>query len=455
MPQFDPRLMPTRYGPTLLGVAAIALSAVAGAGVSSLLNHSPAKKVAAVKSAASIKALEHQAFAEAQARPGMTQPQAVALEVRSGETLEGAVQRAGIAADEARIVVRTLAQAFDTVNIKAGLAFQAVVAKPRGRQGPAQLVGLSMKTGPVTAISLSRTFDGALKLRELEEQVREETTVAQGEINGSLYESAKRSGASPQLTAQVIKLMGAKLDFSRDIQPGDGFRMVFDRKLTESGRTVETGRLRYFEIDAKGKTTKFFRFDHDGQEDYFDETGKNTKGFLLRTPVDGARVTSSFGARRHPILGYNRMHPGIDFGAPKGTPVYAAGDGVVAESRWAGGYGNWVRISHNGGWSTGYGHLSRSVVRSGQRVRQGQIVAYVGSTGLSTGPHLHYEIWIKGKKVNPKGAKVPQGGTELTGSQLAAFRMEKGRIESTLARAATRPDAPQMAALDLRGKLKR
>ena len=452
MPQFDPRLAPTRYGPVILGAAAVALSALAGAGVSAFINHSPAKKIAAAKSAASIKALEHQAFAEAAARPGLAAAETVPVQVRRGETLEGAVQRAGVGAEEARLIVRTLAGAFDTVNIKAGLAFQAAIAKPRNRQGPAQLVGLSMKTGPASTITLSRTFDGALKLRELEEQVRDETTVAQGEINGSLYESTMKAGASPQLTAQVVKLMGAKLDFSRDIQAGDGFRLVFDRKLTESGRTIETGRLRYVEIDAKGKTTKFFRFEHDGQEDYFDEAGKNTKGFLLRTPVDGARITSSFGARPHPILGYTRMHPGIDFGASKGTPVYAAGDGVVAESRWAGGYGNWVRINHSGGWSTGYGHLSRFVVRAGQKVRQGQIVAYVGSTGLSTGPHLHYEIWIKGKKVNPKGAKVPQGGTELSGAQLAAFRAEKGRIESSLARAAIRSGHPRMASLDLRGR---
>ena len=452
MPQFDPRLTPTRYGPVILGAAAITLSAVAGAGVSALLNHAPARKVAAVRSAASIKALEHQAFVEAGARPGLAAAETVPVQVRRGETLEAAVERTGVGSEEARIIVRTLAQAFDTVNIKAGLAFQAAVAKPRNRQGPAQLVGLSMKTGPASTITLSRTFDGALKLRELEEQVREETTVAQGEINGSLYESTMKAGASPQLTAQVVKLMGAKLDFSRDIQAGDGFRLVFDRKLTESGRTIATGRLRYVEIDAKGKTTKFFRFAHDGQEDYFDESGKNTKGFLLRTPVDGARITSSFGARRHPILGYTRMHPGIDFGAPKGTPVYAAGDGVVAESRWAGGYGNWVKINHNGGWSTGYGHLSRFVVRAGQRVRQGQVVAYVGSTGLSTGPHLHYEIWIKGKKVNPKGAKVPQGGTELSGAQMAAFKAEKSRIESSLARAAIRSGHPQMASLDLRGR---
>jgi murein DD-endopeptidase MepM/ murein hydrolase activator NlpD len=456
MPQFDPRLAPARVSPALLGIAAIALSALIGAGLSTL-GHKPQTKTAVAApppTAAAIRALEHQAFAEAGARPGLSQPTSVPVSIKPGETFESAVQRAGVGAEEARLVVRTLAQSFDTVNIKAGLAFQAVIAKPLKRGGPAQLVGLSMKTGPATAITLSRTFDGALRLRELEEEVRDETTVAQGEMKGSLYESALKAGADPGLTAEVVKLFGHKLDFSRDIQPGDGFRMVFDRKVSESGRTIETGELLYAEIGAKGRVNRFYRFVHDGEAEYFDEDGKNTKGFLLKTPIDGARITSNFGARRHPILGYTRMHPGIDFGAPKGTPVYAAGDGVVERAGWAGGYGNFVKIGHTSGWETGYGHLSKILVRAGQRVRQGQIVALVGSTGLSTGPHLHYEISLKGTKINPKGAKVPQGGSELGGAQLAAFKMQKGRLDGLVARAADRADAPQMAVLQTPAKTK-
>jgi murein DD-endopeptidase MepM/ murein hydrolase activator NlpD len=459
MPQFDPRVTPARLSPTLVGVAAVALSALVGAGVAGLVRNGHAKSAASASasavtpSAAKLRALEHQAFAEAGARPGLDQPTSMPISIKSGETFESAVQRTGVGAEEARLVVKTLAGAFDTVNIRAGLAFQAVVAKPRGRGGPAQLVGLSMKTGPASAITLSRTFDGALRLRELEEQVRDDTTVAQGEMKGSLYEAALKAGASPNLTDQVIKLFGHKLDFSRDIQPGDGFRMVYDRKVTESGRTVENGDLLYAEIGAKGHVTRFYRFVHDGDVDYFDEDGKNTKGFLLKTPIDGAHITSLFGQRKHPILGYTRMHPGIDFGAPKGTPVYAAGDGVVEQAGWAGGYGNFVKIGHNSGWETGYGHLSKIAVKRGQRVRQGQVVAYVGSTGLSTGPHLHYEISFKGAKLNPKGANVPQGGSELAGSQLAAFKMQKGKVDGLLAHAAERADAPQFASLDLKGKV--
>src|SRR5690606_283342 len=214
------------------------------------------------------------------------------------------------APEEARQVVATLGQAMDTVHIKAGLAFDAAIARPHAEQdGEARLIGLSLRTGPASAVTVSRTFDGALRLRELDEEVREETTVAAGEIRGSLYESAAKLGATPTITAEVVKLFAHKMDFQRDIQPGDEFRLVFGRKVTESGRTIETGDLQYAEL----RGVKFYRFDRDGGSDFFDESGKNIKGFLLRTPVDGARITSSFGRRRHPVLGYTRAHQGVDF----------------------------------------------------------------------------------------------------------------------------------------------
>ncbi|HEY9219328.1 MAG TPA: M23 family metallopeptidase [Phenylobacterium sp.] len=390
---------------------------------------------------AAIAALQHEAFAQAEAQAGFARPQKVPLKVLRGETFEAAIERAGVAPEEARQAVSALGGAIDIVNIKAGLKFDAAVAKPDGERGPVRLIGLSMRTGPAQAITLSRTFDGALKLHKLEEEVREEMTVADGEIHGSLYESAAKLGATPTITGQMVKLFSHKVDFT-EIQPGDAFTLVFDRKVTESGRTVETGELEYAEF----KGVRFYRFERDGGAEYFDETGKNIKGFLLRTPVDGARMTSSFGMRRHPILRYNKMHQGIDFGAGTGTPVLAAGDGVVVEARRWGGYGNWLRIRHANGWETGYGHLSRYAkgLKAGQHVRQGQLVAYVGSTGASTGPHLHYETWLRGKRVNPVGVKVPQGSV-LAGSELAAFKAKKARIESLVAGHA----APQqMARID-------
>jgi len=424
---FKGRGLPIRLAPVLTGAAVTVCAVVVGWQMAARLDR-PEQASLGPEAAA---ALQHAAFTQSEARPGYARPRNVTLEVRPGETLQAAVERAGVTAAEAQQAVETLGRAMDTIHIKAGLAFDAAVAQPHGGERPARLIGLSLRTGPATAVTLSRTFDGALRLRALEEKVTGETTVADGEIQGSLYESAQRLGATPAITAQVAKLFAHKLDFQRDIQPGDDFRLVFDRKVTESGRTIQTGDLEYAELHG----VKFFRFERDGGEaEYFDETGKNIRGFLLRTPVDGARLTSGFGKRRHPILGYARAHQGVDFGAGSGTPVLAAGDGVVVKAgRW-GGYGNWLQIRHSGGWDTGYAHLSRYAkgVRPGTKVRQGQVVAYVGTTGLSTGPHLHYEVWQRGRRVNPVGAKVPQG-TVLAGAELRRFQTEKSRLERLLA----------------------
>jgi murein DD-endopeptidase MepM/ murein hydrolase activator NlpD len=381
-----------------------------------------------------VAALQNAAFTQAEARPGFAAPQSVPVKLLRGETLESAVERAGVGPAEARLAVEMLARTMDTVHVKAGMLIDAAVAKPRAapssvQGGEARLIGLSLRTGPASAITLSRTFDGALRLRELDEKIRDETAVESGAIEGSLYESAEHIGATPAITDQVVKLFAHKLDFQRDIQPGDAFKLVFDRKVTEAGRTVEAGALRYAELHG----VKFYRFERGNDVEYFDEFGKNIKGFLLRTPVDGARITSLFGMRKHPVLGYTRAHQGIDFGAGTGTPILAAGDGVVLQASPWGGYGNWLRIRHSAGWDTGYGHISRYArgIRPGVHVRQGQVVAFVGATGLATGPHLHYEIWRNGQRVNPIGAKVPQG-TVLAGGELARFRDQKARIDALL-----------------------
>lgn len=428
MQEFDPRRSSFRIAPRALagGMALIALFAAW-----KLTDTTALPSALPQLAPEAVAALQHDAFTQAEAQPGYARPENVPVKVQRGETLEQAVERAGIAPEEARQAVAALGQHMDTVHIKAGMAFDAAVARPRADRGHARLIGLSLRTGPASALTLSRSFDGALRLREMQEKVSQETTVAEGEIRGSLYESAAKLGATPAVTAQVVKLFAHKLDFQRDIKAGDEFTLVFDRKVTESGRTIETGDLEYAELHG----VKFYRFERaDGDVEYFDENGKNIKGFLLRTPVDGARMTSRFGMRRHPVLGYARAHQGVDFGAGHGTPILAAGDGVVTRaSRW-GGYGNWLMIKHADGWSTGYAHVSRYAkgVRPGRRVRQGQVVAYVGSTGMSTGPHLHYEVWKNGRRVNPVGAKVPQG-TVLAGAELKRFKLAKARVERLLA----------------------
>jgi murein DD-endopeptidase MepM/ murein hydrolase activator NlpD len=452
MQEFDPRRPAFRLAPRLMmGVAGCCALAL-GWRLTGAEAHLPTQGMR-IMDAAHIATLQNRAFAEATAQPGLAPAENVEVKILPGETFEAAVRRIGVGPDDARAAVRLLAGAFDVVNIRAGLAFQAAVAAPREERGPVRLVGLSMRTGPATAVTISRTFDGALHLRELAEEIHEETTVAQGSIEGSLYETAADQGSTSAITSQAAKLFSHKIDFSRDIHDGDTFKMVFTRKVTESGRTVEGGELLYAEVDADkgGSPIRFYRYQpkNGGEAQYFDENGKSIRGFLLQTPIAVVRITSGFGMRHHPVLGYNKVHQGIDFGGATGTPIYAAGDGVVEQAGRNGGYGNWVKLKHTGGWETGYAHMSRFApgLHRGQTVKQGQLIGYVGATGRVTGPHLHYEVMKNGVKINPKGAKVPAGSV-LAGAELAEFKRQKAVVDLALANADNAP--VQTAAAEMR-----
>lgn len=347
------------------------------------------------------------------------------------DTVAAVLMAAGVPADDARDAEQALASAgappaLDgrlTVSLARGASFDSL-----------QLAGLSWRTGPAGAVLLTRTADGGYRVRTAEEAVRMETAVAAGTIDGSLYSSAARAGADERIISEALSLFSRRLDFERDLSEGDPFRLVYDRQVTEDGRVLSSGALLYAEVDAADGPARFYRYERGGRVGWFDAFGRDMRGFLLRTPVDGARITSGFGLRRHPILGYTRMHQGIDFGAVTGAPVLAAGDGVVVEAGWKGGYGNWVRIRHANGWETGYGHLSGYArgLRPGATVRQGQVVAFVGSTGQSTGPHLHYEIWRDGERLNPLSVR-PAQGVQLVGADLSAFEARRARIDEALA----------------------
>ena len=383
-------------------------------------------------------ALETQAYAEAAVRPGYGQPIDVPIALKDGQSLADAVVDAGVAPGEAKAAVDLLSSHYNLATLKSGQTVEAAIAKPIGAAStqPAQLLGLTVRTDWAKQLTLTTSRDGEMRLRSLEEAVRDERRVAIGQVDGSLLTSALALGATPSLTTQIVKLFANKIDFERDIQSGDTFKLVFDRKVTESGRTVQAGNLMYAEIQTKGGIDRFYSYQPKGDQniEFFDENGKNIKGFLLATPILGARVSSGFGMRFHPILGFMKMHTGIDFAAPVGTPIQAAGDGVVQDAKWWGGYGRWVRISHSKDWDTGYGHLSAIAVHEGQVVHQGDIIGYVGTTGRSTGPHLHFEVWHDHVPIDPKSAKVPDSGT-LGGADMIAFRDRKHQIDTMIAMA--------------------
>jgi murein DD-endopeptidase MepM/ murein hydrolase activator NlpD len=243
----------------------------------------------------------------------------------------------------------------------------------------------------------------------------------------------------PAVLAEVVRIFSWDVDYQRETRPGDEIAVLFERERVADGPVIGAGDIRYARLDVGGRIVEAFRFERGDDAAFFTRDGESLRKFLLRTPVSGARMSSGFGMRRHPILGYTRMHRGIDFAAPTGTPIYAAGDGRLVRVGRYGGYGNYIRIQHGEGYATAYAHLSRFAegMRSGRRVEQGDVIGYVGSTGRSTGPHLHFEVLENGEQVDPLGVAQPPA-ENLEGEALAAFQREVQAVETRLAELGSR-----------------
>ena len=251
-------------------------------------------------------------------------------------------------------------------------------------------------------------------------------------INYSVYSDGKKANIPSIILSDAIRLFSFDIDFQRDIQKNDELEILYEVKYNNKRENVSYGNIKYIKLTLQNTDLEYFAFKtEDGYLDYYNQKGKNVKKALLKTPIDGARLSSTYGMRKHPIAGYNKMHRGVDFAAPPGTPVYAGGNGTVEFFGRNGGYGKYVRIRHNNQYKTAYAHLKsyKKGMHIGMRVNQGDVIAYVGSTGKSTGPHLHYEIIYKGKQINPMKMKLPSGKT-LTGSELINFKKETKKIYS-------------------------
>ena len=238
-----------------------------------------------------------------------------------------------------------------------------------------------------------------------------EKVYVKGTIKTSLYEAMKEAGLSELAITEVIRIYSFDVDFQRDIYENDSFELLFTKKINEEGKTVEIEDPEYLQLTSRGTPLKYYLFTTPEFSEYFDEKGKGMTKSLMKTPINGARLSSGFGYRKHPILGYNKLHKGVDFAAPSGTPIFAAGNGVVEFAGKNGAYGNYVRIRHDGTFKTAYAHMKgfKKGIYDGARVKQGDIIGYVGTTGRSTGPHLHYEIIQNGEQMNPAKLKLPSG----------------------------------------------
>ena len=246
----------------------------------------------------------------------------------------------------------------------------------------------------------------------------------------SLYKSASDQKIPPNIIIDFAGIYGFQVDFQRDIRKQDKFQIMYEIFLNEKNELVETGEILYANLKISGQDNSLYYFDKEGSEGHYDNSGKSVKKALMKTPINGARLSSPFGMRKHPIDGFNKMHRGTDFAAPMGTPIMASGDGIVKKAGWCGGGGNCVKIKHNSTYQTVYAHMSKFArgIKKGVRVKQGQTIGYVGSTGKSTGPHLHYEVIVNGKKVNSQKLKLPSGKI-LKGKERKLFETKKIKLD--------------------------
>ncbi len=253
----------------------------------------------------------------------------------------------------------------------------------------------------------------------------------------SVYETALRDQVPRPIIEDLVRMYSYDVDFQRKVQPGDAFEVLYAGEEEQQPAAESRNDVLFAALSVGGEIKRLYRFQSpdDGLVDYYDEAGKSAKKFLVRKPVADAIMRSGFGLRRHPILGYTKMHTGVDWAGPSGTPIYAAGNGVIEKEGWESGYGKFILIQHNNGYETAYGHMSAFArgVNEGDHVRQGQLIGFMGSTGLSTGSHLHFEIRVNGRFVDPMRIKLPRG-RELQGPMLTAFEQERERLDAIMAR---------------------
>ena len=263
-------------------------------------------------------------------------------------------------------------------------------------------------------------------------QLFKRDAVLTGKIENSLYGSAIKEGIEPNIIIEFARIFGFEVDFQRDIRKGDTFEIMYERYFDDRSKIVKTGKILYAFLNVNNQKIKLYRFNKAGSSGYYDIDGKSIVKALMKTPINGARLSSGFGKRKHPILGFTKHHNGTDFAAPTGTPIMASGNGTVIKAGWCGNGGNCVRIRHNSSYTTGYGHMSKIATKTGRRVKQGQIIGFVGNTGMSTGPHLHYTVSYNGKFINSQRLKLPSGKI-LKGEERKLFEIQRIKLDVKLA----------------------
>ena len=347
--------------------------------------------------------------------------------ISSGETFNKILNNYSVPSNEIIKIKKNLTSDYNLDNLETNLDIKFIIDQSSNKKITYFIFPISR----TKKIQLTRNLDTDIfEKKIIIKDLKKKIIFKEGKIIQSLYKTAVDLNIKPNIIIEFARIYGFQVDFQRDIRKNDNFQIMFEIFVDDDGKVFETGNIIFADLKLSGVKNSLYYFDQKGSEGHYDENGKSVEKALMKTPINGARLSSSFGMRKHPIDGYNKMHKGTDFAAPMGTPIMASGSGVITRARWCGGGGNCIKIKHNSTYETIYAHMKNFArgIKEGLRVKQGQIIGYVGSTGKSTGPHLHYEVVKNGKKINSQKLKLPSGKT-LKGKQRKIFEVKKIKLD--------------------------
>tara|TARA_Y100000590_G_scaffold290741_1_gene327269 strand:+ start:174 stop:1478 length:1305 start_codon:yes stop_codon:yes gene_type:complete len=330
-------------------------------------------------------------------------------EIKKGDSVQKILKKYKVKNREIQSVIDQYKKYANPNQLLVGNKIDIIIKKTNADNN--ELLKFSIPITKSTTIEVVKNEENKIVSKKIITKLYKRKTLSENIIKKNLYKSATDANINPDTIIEFARIFGFEIDFQRDIRKNDYFKIVYEKYFDENGEFIKSGSILYAHMTVNNREITLYKFGDDKSYGYFDVNGKSVEKALMKTPINGARLSSPFGMRKHPILGYNKKHLGTDFAAPEGTPIMASGSGTITRAKWCGGGGNCIKIKHNSTYETVYAHMRNFAkgMKVGKKVKQGQIIGYVGSTGMSTGPHLHYEVIVNGKKVNSQKLKLPSG----------------------------------------------
>jgi len=354
-------------------------------------------------------------------------------EIKKGDTIQKILKKYKVSNNEIGKIINQYKKYAKSKQLIAGNMVNIILEK-NIKTEQNSLLKFSIPITKSTTVEIFKNSENQIVSKKIITKLYKKKILSEGIIIKNLYSSATKENINPDTIIEFARIFGFEIDFQRDIRKNDYFKIFYEKFFDENGEFIKSGSILYAHMTVNGREISLYRFGNDKEYSYFDSNGKSVEKALMKTPINGARLSSSFGMRKHPISGFNKMHQGTDFAAPMGTPIMASGSGTITRAKWCGGGGNCIKIKHNSTYETIYAHMKSFArgIKAGKKVRQGDIIGYVGSTGMSTGPHLHYEVIVNGKKVNSQTLKLPSGKI-LKNEERKKFEIHRIKMDVTMA----------------------